>query len=1430
MALNTKIGIYLLLAIFLASFTTAASFNSTWDTTKTGVSNADQVKLPLEIDGTYAFTVDWGDGSSDLITVWNQSEVTHTYASSGRYNISINGTIQGFRFANTGDKLKILDISNWGDLNLGNKGRYFDGCSNLDISATDALDLTGTTDLSYMFANVGQYFVDADFTSWDTSGVTDMSYVFDSSYFDGNVSTWNTSGVINMEFMFNWCNFNGDLNSWDVSSVENMYGMFMMMPYFNQPLDNWDTSSVADMSYMFNDAPMFNQDISSWNMSSNLYLDQIVTGTSFSVENYDALLIGFASQSPYLQDSVQLDVDVKYTSAAVNARSILVNTHSWDITDAGLQPTITTPTPTISFENGIRSVDSDLYCNDTILDPQGDNINVTVRWYKDGVLNRTLDYNNGYAVDTLFSAVLDSENTNLGDIWRCSLRFHDGSAYSDWGNSSLLTITNSSSIFISIWDTSKAGVSNSTSISLPLESDGNYNFTIDWGDGNLGEVTSWNDVDKNHTYSIPGEYEILIDGTIQGFRFDHGGDKLKLLDISQWGTLNLGNNGGYFSGCSNLDISATDTLDLTGTTTFYDIFYDCEVLSTPNFNNWDTSNVTNMDNAFLFAFRFNGNISDWNTSNVVSMNTMFYDADRFNQDISGWDVSNVIDMGYMLGSDSFNQDISGWDVSSVQDMSSMFREANLFNQNLSSWNTSNVVDMNGMFSFNSGFNGDISGWDTHNVTSMQSMFKSASSFNQDISGWNMSNVVTMWTMFDGSGLSTLNYNKILIGWASQSPNLQDSVNLHASGIQYTSAAISARNDTLIGIHSWSISDGGLTDLATGVDLLFIQPSVNEINMDFNGSYDLLLNVSCVDSPICGSFNVSLNYVRDEDSGYYDINEVSGNNYNSEYPCSSSHTTSGDDEIRTYSLGFDFPFFGEIISSTADVYLDTNGRLTFDDIGSNYEVNTGEMESNRIIAFLWNDLGSASYNNEYFCSNLTAPVKYAVFRVDSEWYDGAGIAQSELILFENGSIKINHGSITPGSFLQGVSSGKGISYYDIISDDYSDKSYYYEFNPNYVPKTALDLDGSPFYTTSSNPKTLITDTCLDNMTLGDSCILNWTFIANMTEADSSYSIVASMETADSNYVAIKFDVTAPTVTFTMGDTSYYLNDDTSYSCTGTDDFSGALTGTVTGLSTSTTGTRIATCTVTDDAGNVASETISYTVERKRSSSGGNYTPPPSDTVQSTYIDSLPVGTVTVSFDKDTLEITSVDIGVGEEKSDVKITGKSLLEKPSDLPEVNVNSRSRKAYKYLEIVHDNLDNEGITEAKITFKVPKSWVEANTDNPEDVMLYRFTEFWTGLVTTLLGEEGDNYVFSADSPGMSYFAIGLKNEVFTESPSETEKPSVEKTVETSGESESVTAEVVDEEVMPEEESKGFPVGVFIGLLAMIIIGMVVFIANKKE
>ena len=100
----------------------------------------------------------------------------------------------------------------------------------------------------------------------------------------------------------------------------------------------------------------------------------------------------------------------------------------------------TTPAPSINSNLLENTTIEDLNCSATILDLNGDSLDVSVRWYKNNILNLTFDYNNSYASGSLFVSSLSFGNLSVSDNWRCSVRLFDGLGYSSWGNSTNLTI------------------------------------------------------------------------------------------------------------------------------------------------------------------------------------------------------------------------------------------------------------------------------------------------------------------------------------------------------------------------------------------------------------------------------------------------------------------------------------------------------------------------------------------------------------------------------------------------------------------------------------------------------------------------------------------------------------------------------------------------------------------------------------------------------------------------------------------------------------------------------------------------------------------------------------------------------------------------------------------------------------------------------
>ncbi len=237
-------------------------FVTTWETTVAGES----ITIPTT-GGGYNYSVDWGDGSTDVGVM---GDATHAYAVPGVYMVTVNGTFPQIYFHNEGDRLKIRTIEQWGSTVWRSMDDAFAGCENLVSNATDVPDLSMVADMSNMFTYARKFNGDAVFHTWDVSNVTNMEALFaGASVFNRDIDSWDVGNVTNMQDMFHGATkFNKSLNSWDVGSVTNMRAMFATAMNFNGNIGSWDVSNVTDMYGMFAYARKFNSDISGWNVGN----------------------------------------------------------------------------------------------------------------------------------------------------------------------------------------------------------------------------------------------------------------------------------------------------------------------------------------------------------------------------------------------------------------------------------------------------------------------------------------------------------------------------------------------------------------------------------------------------------------------------------------------------------------------------------------------------------------------------------------------------------------------------------------------------------------------------------------------------------------------------------------------------------------------------------------------------------------------------------------------------------------------------------------------------------------------------------------------------------------------------------------------------------------------------------------------------------
>jgi surface protein len=480
---------------------------------------------------------------------------------------------------------------------------------------------------------------DPDFSNWDMSSNTDFTRTFGNSG-NPNISGWVHSGVTTIQYFF--------LNNNE----------------YNRPITDWDLSGCTNAENSFSNADAFNSSIAGLSFGTNCTLTSMFqySGgfTGIGIESVDFSNVSSLNRFLSLATSFAGNITTMDTS---NVTSMPYALHA--LGNTNIDPSNWTISQVTSLSNFATSTTFTTAVYDALL----------IAWDAQGAMSYSGTVNFG------------------GSQYSCRAEAARTSLISKWGgitDGGLNTSINCN--FVSTWDTTQTGSASDT-IVLPMTAGV---ATVDWGDGTI-------DTSNTHTYAVGGIYTLTMSGTINTFRFSNSGDKLKITDISNWGSFELINNA--FSFFQNLDISATDAPIIT-TTNLQNAFKWCTSLTTPDFSNFDTSSVTIMETMFEGCSLFNGNVTTWDVSNVTKFGRghtvgIFSNCLLFNQDIGGWDTSSALIMNNMLPV-SFDQDVSSWDINQATRLAyfkvGAFSTAN-YDALLIAWDAQGAMSYSGTVNF-----------------------------------------------------------------------------------------------------------------------------------------------------------------------------------------------------------------------------------------------------------------------------------------------------------------------------------------------------------------------------------------------------------------------------------------------------------------------------------------------------------------------------------------------------------------------------------------------------------------------------------------------------------------------------------------------------------------------------------------------------------
>lgn len=371
---------------------------------------------------------------------------------------------------------------------------------------------------------------------------------------------------------------------------------------------------------------------------------------------------------------------------------------------------------------------------------------------------------------------------------------------------------------------------------------------IDWGDGEITDIDSWDDPDITHVYAVAGQYDIKATGNFPSINLAGGASNNVILGIEQLGETNCRSFEGLLSNAKNATYCNTfPTPDVSRLVNASHMTKGCTNDMDFTLWNWPTDRAFSLQammrlveaNSVILTgcdLRWCTNFATFMGSN--SGNTTIFD----NTGMLTRDATTYSNMFYLC-SGITSIDLLGFDMAVAENINGMFVDCSGLTEIVFAdhvWGNSLIVMRQfaknctslTKLDFGSGFTTpyledmfesfrgltSLVDWsalaqiDTSNVTSVGSCLRGLGVTPRDIpiDQWDIGSCTDLNYFLDGSELTTVAYDAALIAWDSL-PSVQPQTNsVHMGASKYTGGgAAEAARTSLIAKFGQSIIDGGV---------------------------------------------------------------------------------------------------------------------------------------------------------------------------------------------------------------------------------------------------------------------------------------------------------------------------------------------------------------------------------------------------------------------------------------------------------------------------------------------------------------------------------------------------------------------------------------------------------------------------------------------